>query len=143
MESLNDTEPQRLSDIDSLESIRFLVDSFYSNVREDELIGPIFEDEINDWDVHLPKMYQFWERLLFGTGEYQGNPFQKHVSLPVAKEHFTSWVNLFVRTVDERFAGPKAEEAKRLARSIAGTFQLRMGIIPDDPRYAVPDYSRP
>lgn len=131
----------QLSDIDSQESIRFLVDSFYSNVRQDELLGPIFDRAIGDWEAHLPTMYQFWERLLFGTGDYQGNPFQKHVNLPVEKEHFTSWVQLFTQTIDENFFGPRAEQAKTKARNIASTFQLRMGIIPDDVEHAISDYS--
>ena len=81
--------------------------------------------------------------MLFGTGTYAGNPFQKHLALPVEKTHFDSWVTLFTRTVDRQFAGPHAEEAKRLARNIAGTFQLRMGIEPENAEHAISDYSRP
>ncbi len=132
----------RRGDIQSEESIRLMVDSFYKNVRNDELIGPIFEDRIEDWEAHLPTMYQFWERLLFGTGEYNGNPFQKHLNLPVNKEHFTRWVELFVMTIDENFLGPKAEEAKSLANNIAGSFQLRMGISPEHGEWEGVQYSR-
>jgi len=123
--------------------IPLMVDSFYDLVRQDSLLGPIFDEAIDDWGVHLPKMYLFWERLLFGTGAYAGNPYAKHEMLPVDKEHFNRWVDLFVQTVDEHFLGPKAEEAKALARRIAATFQLRMGITPDHPEYAVPNYTRP
>jgi hemoglobin len=129
-------------DIDSQARIRLMVDSFYSHVRQDGLLGPIFEQAIEDWSAHLPKMYLFWEKLLFGTGAYEGNPFQKHVELPVEKEHFNRWVDLFVQTVDEHFLGPKAEEVKALARRIAATFQLRMGMTPDHPEHAVPNYTR-
>lgn len=129
-------------DIDRKERIPLLVDSFYSHVREDGLLGPIFEQAIPDWNKHLPTMYRFWERLLFGTGAYAGNPFQKHVGLPVEQGHFNRWVALFIQTVDEHFLGPKAEEAKALARRIAATFQLRMGMTPDNPEYAVPNYTR-
>lgn len=52
----------------------------------------------------------------------------KHFPLPVAKEHFDRWVGLFVETVERLFTGPKAEEAKGYARSIADTFQMRMGL---------------
>ena len=49
------------TDIDSIEKIRCLVDSFYESVRRDPLLGPIFEETIADWGAHLPTMYRFWE----------------------------------------------------------------------------------
>ena len=132
-----------LGDIKTQENIQFLVKTFYGHAREDELLGPIFDEAITDWDDHLPTMYSFWERLLFKTGDYQGNPFDKHVKLPVGKEHFAVWIKIFLKTVDDNFYGPKANEAKRLARSIAATFQLRMGIEGYDTEYAIPDYKHP
>jgi len=129
-------------DIESQTSIRFMVDSFYKLVRQDELIGPIFEEKVGDWDAHLPTMYQFWERLLFGTGDYNGNPFQKHVNLPVESAHFTRWIKLFIQIVDENFIGLKAEEAKRFARNVAGTFQLKMGITPENFDFESSQYYR-
>jgi hemoglobin len=116
-------------DIATPEDIKLLVDSFYARVREDELIGPIFNDVARvDWEHHLPLLYKFWGTLLFRSAEYKGNPFSKHLFLPVDKAHFQRWVSLFVSTVDNLFAGPKAEEAKGYARSIADTFQNRMGL---------------
>ena len=117
-------------DIRSGEGVQLLVYSFYSNARQDPLLGPVFERAISNWQEHLPTMYQFWERLLFGLSDYSGNPFQKHLNLSLGKEHFTIWVKIFIRTIDENFSGLKAEEAKRLAKNIAGSFQVRMGITP-------------
>lgn len=131
-----------LRDIESRENVRLMVDTFYGQARHDALLGPIFDEAISNWEDHLPTMYQFWERLLFRTGDYQGNPFAKHMNLPVGKEHFTIWLKIFNRTVDENFYGPRANEAKRLAKNIAATFQLRLGINSDDVQYAVPNYSR-
>ena len=117
-----------IHDIRSGDGIKLMVDLFYSNARQDPLLGPIFERMINDWEEHLPTMYQFWERLLFGFSDYSGNPFQKHLNFSLEKEHFSGWVKIFTQTIDGIFAGLKAEEAKRLARNIANSFQLRMGI---------------
>ncbi len=132
----------QLGDIQTEESIRLMVDSFYNNVRQDELLGSVFEDAISDWESHMPIMYEFWKKLLFGTGDYKRNPFQKHVDLPVSAEHFTRWVQLFLQTIDDNFSGPKSEEAKRLAQSIAGSFQIRMGINPIGVDYKAQSYSR-
>ena len=130
-------------DISSLDQIQILVNSFYEKVRKDDELGPIFEKHIQDWKAHLHRMYQFWERLLFGKETYQGNPFEKHLPLPIEKQHFGIWVQLFTDTVNEHFAGPSAEKSKQLARNIAGTFQFRMGIDPGNATHAIPNYSRP
>ena len=121
-----------LSDIRTAKDIRTLVDSFYEKVGRDELLAPVFNDIVGvNWDTHLPVMYRFWESMLFGAGTYQGAPFPKHAVLPVRKEHFTRWLALFVETVNAHFTGPKAEEAKGRAASIADTFAQRMGLLGD------------
>lgn len=121
-----------LRDIETLEDVKTLVDAFYAKVNRDELLAPIFNETANvDWAQHLPKMYRFWESMLFGTGNYQGAPFPKHAVLPVEQTHFERWLALFVETLDENFSGEKSEEAKNRAVSIADTFALRMGVLKD------------
>ena len=140
---MNNADTQNIKrDIQPGEGVQRMVDSFYGNARQDPLLGPIFEQVISDWQEHLPTMYQFWERLLFGLGDYSGNPFQKHLNLSLEAKHFTIWVRLFTQTIDENFSGPKAEDVKRLAKNIAGTFQLRMGITPENHDFEDKKYSR-
>ncbi len=48
------------------EEIEQIVHRFYSKVRDDEVLGPIFEREISeDWDHHLVKMCNFWTAVMF------------------------------------------------------------------------------
>ena len=54
----------------------------------------------------------------------------KHAVLLVETAHFDRWLELFLATVDENFSGPKAEEAKGRAMSVADTFERRMGLLP-------------
>ncbi len=129
-------------DIQSPTDIRLLVDSFYNKARQDELLAPIFDHAISDWEHHLPTMYQFWERLLLGSTEYNGNPFSKHLNLSLENFHFTRWLKIFNQTLDENFSGTKTEETKRLARNIAGSFQLRMEITPEGNDFETINYSR-
>src|SRR4051812_31313719 len=120
------------SDISTAQDVRTLVDSFYDKVGRDELLAPVFNDVAHvDWSSHLPTMYRFWESMLLGAGTYEGAPFPKHAVLPVRKEHFRRWLVLFVETVNAHFNGPKAEEAKGRAASIADTFAQRMGLLKD------------
>ena len=118
-------------DIATSADVAMLVDRFYGKVRVDALLGPIFNDVAQvDWPTHMATLYSFWETMLLGTGTYRGAPFPKHAVLPVEKAHFDRWLELFLATVDENFSGPKAEEAKGRALSIADTFARRMGVLP-------------
>ena len=65
--------PIAQNDIQSPTDIRLLVNYFYNKARQDELLSPIFDHAISDWEQHLPTMYQFGERLLLGSTDYNGN----------------------------------------------------------------------
>lgn len=100
-------------DIDTIEDIKLLVDTFYGRIREDDLLKDIFNGVIQDrWPEHLEKMYRFWQTVLMDEHTYFGSPFVPHAELPVDKEHFDRWIGLFGETVDELFEGERAERAK-------------------------------
>ncbi|MFN8155218.1 MAG: group III truncated hemoglobin [Bacteroidia bacterium] len=114
-------------DITSPEDIRYFVNTFYDRVRADDHLGDIFNGKIGDrWQVHLEKMYSFWQSLLFGDRSYNGRPFPPHMDLPVGREHFMRWVLLFEEVINENYEGPVAEEAKLRANTIAGIFQSKL-----------------
>lgn len=121
--SLNPPENPIIKALSSREDIILLVDQFYAKVRKDELIGPIFDEVAKvHWDEHLPKIYDFWDSLLFGAENYKGRPFPPHIPLNLKLEHFERWLNLFFVTVDQNFTGAKAEEAKHRALNIGRNF---------------------
>jgi len=115
-----------MKDITGLEDIRLFVDEFYSKVREDDLIGQVFENVIADWRPHLDKMYAFWNAVLFGEPGFKGNPFAKHAPLPIAPDHFGRWLELFNETIDTHFTGPMAEETKKKAGLMAEMFMSKL-----------------
>jgi hemoglobin len=118
-----------MKDIESEEDIKLMVDQFYLKVNAHTQLSPFFNEMVKlDWTQHLPKMYDFWSSILFGTMKYSGAPFPKHLALPIKKENFDQWLELFFNTVDENFKGSKAEEAKIRASTIAKTFIYKMGL---------------
>lgn len=118
---------KKREDIRSMDDIIKLVDTFYGKVRQDDLIGPVFEEKIQDrWPHHLSIMYRFWGTVLLGERSYFGSPFLKHATLPVEGPHFERWLDFFYTTVDEFFEGPKAEEAKFRADKMAEMFQVKL-----------------
>jgi len=103
-----------------------LVDSFYDKVKVDHLLADVFSHV--RWEDHLPVMYNFWSSMLLGDQSYRGYPLHPHLNLPVDTSHFRQWLKLFDETVNENFSGPKAEEAKARAWTIAGLFRHKMGL---------------
>lgn len=122
------------AEILSLEDIKLLVDTFYDRIREDELLGPIFNERIQDrWPIHLEKMYKFWQTVLLQEHTYFGSPFPPHAQLPVGHEHFAAWLALFNKTVDDLFAGEKASEAKWRAQKMAELFEAKIDYMKNHP----------
>lgn len=115
------------TDIKNRQDIFKLVTSFYAKVRKDEVLGPFFNDTIDDWDSHLEHLTTFWESSLFLKTKYYGNPLEAHVRVDkthnnsITDVHFGLWLNLWFQTIDELFKGDYAENAKRRARKM-GTF---------------------
>ncbi len=115
-------------DITGRNEIAVLVNTFYEKVKKDKILSVMFADV--HWDNHLPVMYDFWENVIFHTGNYSGNPMVKHHMVhqknPLSKEHFEKWLLLFEETVDELFAGPNAKSIKERARSIASIMEMKI-----------------
>jgi hemoglobin len=118
-------------DLENREDIEVLVDNFYAKIRQNEILGHIFNDIAQvDWEKHLPKMYSFWEMILFDKEGYQGQPLRPHLAInqqhPLTPEHFSLWFQLFESTVNEYFEGDKAIEVKQRAKSIALTWASKI-----------------
>jgi len=116
------------TDIQNKGDIENFVNGFYNKVRRDEILSPVFATKIPNaaWPAHLQRMYDFWNAILFAETGFHGNPMQKHLGLPVDEKHFGRWLLLFNQTIDECFSGPKAEEAKTRAASIAGIMNFKI-----------------
>jgi len=125
---------QSRPEILTIDDIKLLVDTFYQRIQTDELLGPIFNERIQDkWPVHLEKMYRFWQTVLLEEYTYNGAPFPPHAKLPVGPEHFAHWLKLFTQTIDELFTGDKADEAKWRAGKMATMFMAKIEYFKNNP----------
>ena len=120
-----------MKNLESREDIELLVNSFYEKVVKDETIGFFFKDIIKvDWDKHLPKMYSFWESILFGQMSYKGNPMAIHFpineSTAMEKKHFDRWLSLWKETISENFEGENASMAITKSENIAKLMSYKM-----------------
>ncbi len=118
---------KEFNDITEFNDIKIFVDSFYTKVQKDLLLKDVFNNVIQDrWPAHLEKMYRFWQTVLLEKHTYYGSPFLPHAKLPVQKEHFDQWLTLFYETIDEQFAGEKAERAKWQGQRMAEMFLAKI-----------------
>lgn len=118
-------------DISTRQDIEKMVDSFYTLVKKDEVIGYIFNEVVElSWVKHIPVMYNFWDTILLGSNTYKGNPMQIHIDLDkketLKPEHYERWVKLFTETIDSLFEGDKAEEAKTRAQNMIGLIAFKV-----------------
>ena len=117
-------------DIKNRTDIERLVNAFYDKVKQDAVLGYLFNDVARvNWDEHLAKMYNFWENILFYTGNYSGSPMIVHRELhsksTMTTAHFEHWIALFTKTVDDLFKGEKADEIKARATNIAAVMMYK------------------
>jgi len=126
-----------MKDVENFEDIQIFVNAFYAKVQQDELLGPVFALRIKatDWPKHLRRMYAFWNAVLFFQPTYKGNPFVKHMALPINNVHFTRWLNLFTNTIDEHFSGEKANNIKLRASKMAALFSTKLTHMRNNPHY--------
>lgn len=101
-----------------------LVPAFYARVREDAVLGPIFDGAVQDWPHHLDKLQAFWSSVLLTSGRYKGQPMVAHVrhEQHMTPENFARWLALWRQTGAE-LLGPEAaavfhEKADRIAESL-------------------------
>jgi hemoglobin len=118
-------------DIDSREDCEQLVREFYARALEDPIIGWIFVDVARlDVEAHVPRIASFWETILLGARSYRGGAFAPHAALnlrvPLRAGHFERWLWLWRGTVDDLFAGDRAELAKAHAQRVARAFSDRL-----------------
>jgi hemoglobin len=119
-----------MNDIETRTDIDLLMRVFYQRALEDDVIGHIFDIAGLDLEKHLPIIGDFWESLLFTTGAYAKhgrNPLVVHKELDMKvslePQHFGRWLEVFAKSVDEEFAGTRAEFIKSRARAIAERMQ--------------------
>jgi hemoglobin len=121
-------------DIQVRADVSKLVRNFYGKVRNNESIGPIFNEIVEDWEFHLEHLTDFWEMVLLQSGPGAGkfNPMKVHRDVDVATDniitdlHFETWLGLWITTIEEEFEGKIATFAQEHAVRMAHNIFFRM-----------------
>lgn len=83
---------------------RPLVAGFYAQVKEDDLIGPMYPDQ--DWEGAENRLRWFLEQYWGGPRTYQerrGNPMlrRRHFPFPIGEAEAERWLELMGRSLDQ------------------------------------------
>lgn len=118
--------------LESRSEIYSFITIFYQRIRSDELLGPIFNRRINDWEHHLEHITDFWESNILSERSYQGNPVFVHQKVDekeagnISQEHFGIWLQLWFATLDEYCEGENVSLMKERARNMAHHLYMRI-----------------
>ncbi|HED53483.1 MAG TPA: group III truncated hemoglobin [Phycisphaerales bacterium] len=125
--SLNISEPAGEPQAPVTEAqIAELVDTFYAEARQDDLLGPIFMQHVPDWDKHYDTMRRFWSSAVLRTGTYSGRPYEAHAKIPgLEQRHFDRWQQLFTE-VTNRVVPESAPVFQDLGRRMGMSMLARM-----------------
>jgi hemoglobin len=130
------SNPTHKSDILCRPDLVKLVDTFYTKVRADQPLGRVFDEVAKvDWSTHLPKLYNFWDSVIFRAGTFRGNPMLAHANLLAETDLewplFERWLELFRETVYELFQGENADHIIRCSQDMAQVIHSKIHAIPN------------
>jgi len=129
-----------LPDLDQRSAIHDLVVHFYREIVFDEVLDPVFSEVAEvDWAIHIPKLIDYWCRVLLGQPGYVGELVAAHRHVHDIEafrlEHFDRWYALWVASIDAGWAGPLAERAKRHAARVGASLARQLlGVAWEPPR---------
>ena len=118
-------------DLETRADIHDLVVAFYREIVFDDLLEPVFGEVAEvDWALHIPKLIDYWCRVLLGQPGYAGAILNAHRHVhdiePFRVEHFDRWYALWIDAIDQRWAGPTADLAKTHAAHIAAVLARKL-----------------
>jgi hemoglobin len=110
------------------ETIERLLRHFYADIRQHQLLGPIFNSKIENWPEHIEKIGRFWAQVTGGPARYAGGMPIKHIPLGLREEHFSAWLGLWEINCHQWLTPPCATEMITQAHQIAVRLRQFCGV---------------
>ncbi|MFT5579220.1 MAG: hemoglobin [Paraglaciecola psychrophila] len=117
-------------DLDSAESIQQMVRAFYQLLLNDPQLAPFFVGV--DLPKHLPRICQYWEKLLLKQAGYKGHTINVHRALKrrrnLSSADYARWLVVFKGVLEDGFHGVNTDRAVVIASKIAANMERALGI---------------
>ena len=122
-----------MDDLITEESLAELIPAFYARVRKDPLIGPLFNDAIDDWPEHLGKLTAFWSSVMLTSGRYKGSPMAAHLRHidSIKPVMFERWLEIWAETTADLMPPAAAAAMQEKAGRIGESLQLGLSFHAD------------
>jgi hemoglobin len=119
-----------MPDIRNRADIHKIMSSFYQQLLSQSSINSYFVD-IKNFDDHLEIIVSFWESVLLGTGNYQGNVMIKHLDLhrkyTLTEAAFDTWLTFFGESIETSgFHGDLSTQMLERAKMIASHMKYKI-----------------
>ena len=112
------------------EGLMKLLRRFYADVRQHQVIGPVFNEQIKDWPAHMEVIADFWSGATGGPATYRGGMPFKHMGLKLEERHFAAWLELWRRHCSAHLGPAEAEAMIGLAENIGRNLRRFVGVQP-------------
>jgi hemoglobin len=114
--------PSRYEQIGGHEGLLQLLRPFYIDIRQYDILGPIFNSHIEDWESHLQKITEFSALQTGGPATYRGGFAGAHMRLGLKPEFFDHWLGLWdfncSRHLDQELAKQMSTLAHDMGRRL-------------------------
>ncbi len=91
---------------------------FYIDVRQHNILGPVFNNHIEDWEAHLSKITEFWALQTGGPSTYRGGFAGVHLRAGIQPEFFDHWLGLWDFNCQRHLAPEVAKAMSALAHEL-------------------------
>ena len=105
-----------------------LLHTFYADVRQHAVLGPIFNAHIHDWPAHLAKIGEFWALQTGGPSRYGGGFGTAHLRIGIEPRHFGLWLELWDFNGQRHLAPEEGEAMSALAHEFGARLRRLVGM---------------
>ena len=109
------------------EGILAFIKPFYADVRQHAELGPIFNQQIEDWPAHMNRIAGFWARQTGGPSSYDGGFAGAHLRLGIPPGLVDHWLELWKFNCERELDEPERTEMLTLARQLGSNLQRILG----------------
>jgi hemoglobin len=119
----------------SRDNIYKMVMTFYAHILgSNNSVSDVFISKLGDnlnsaiWKKHIELLTNFWATMILQEEGYDGNPVAKHIDMPLNKESFSVWLDMFFEVIDDLYEKEAGAIFKQRAVNISQNFINKLNI---------------
>lgn len=119
-----DQVPTLYDQLGGHEGILALIRTFYIDARQHDILGPVFNSHITDWETHMAKITEFWALQTGGPSTYRGGFAGAHLRAGIQSEFFEHWLGLWDYNCQRHLSPELAKQMNALAQELGRRLKM-------------------